>query len=135
MGIEWKDEFLTGLDEIDAQHHYFFRLIKQIERFESSAADQTSLLMKLLELKRYAAFHFASEESLMEAYEFDGLTAHRETHGDLTAQLQTQFELASRSVASLAKLKMFLYTWFAGHTTHDDKIFAIHVKTARDFPM
>jgi len=135
MAIEWKVEFLTGLDEIDAQHHYFFWLIKKIERFECAAGDQTSLLMVLLELRRYAAFHFASEELLMETYGYSGLPEHRKTHRDLAVQLQGQIELASRSTASLSKLKMFLYTWFAGHTTHDDQLFSGHVKAARELPL
>lgn len=131
MAIEWKDDFLTGLDEVDAQHHYFFRLIRKIERIESSNSDQTTLLMALLELRRYAAFHFASEEMLMETYQYDGLPEHRKLHQELTAQLQEQVELATRSAASLPKLKMFLYTWFAAHTTHDDKVCAEHIKAAR----
>ena len=135
MPIEWKVEFLTGLDEIDAQHHYFFRLIKKIERFESAAGDQTSLLLVLLELRRYAAFHFASEELLMETYGFGGLPEHKKTHRALADHLQEHIELSSRSAASLAKLKMFLYSWFAAHTTHDDQIFAGHVKAARELPL
>lgn len=132
MAIEWKDEFLTGLEEIDIQHQYFFRLIKRIERFESCALDDRALIMALLELRRYAAYHFASEEHLMEAYSYSGVLEHRKIHQNLADQLQGQIEAAARNSASLAKLKMFLYMWFAGHTTHDDQSFAKHIKDARN---
>jgi hemerythrin len=131
MAIKWKDEFLTGLDEIDAQHHYFFQLIKRIERFKSPASDETAVVTALLELRKYAGFHFASEEHLMGAYDYPGLSEHEKVHRNLTDQLQAQFEAAMRPAANLAKLKMFLYTWFAGHTTHDDQMYARHIKGVR----
>lgn len=59
--LEWTPEYLTGIDEIDLQHHYFLKLINRIEaKIASIALDQGHSPL-LTELGAYARFHCLSE--------------------------------------------------------------------------
>lgn len=77
---DWSDDYLLGIEEIDAQHKGFFeathRLYEAILNCEGEkAVEGTSAF-----LKDYARRHFQAEEAFMDRHGFPGLEDHKRLH-------------------------------------------------------
>jgi hemerythrin len=64
MDLEWDSDFETENETVDLQHRYFVDLINRVGinfRETDDAADKEKLIS---ELRKYADFHFTSEENI-----------------------------------------------------------------------
>ena len=114
--LNWKEEYATGVEEIDLQHRYFMGLINRLST-ELDHCDDESYRKRLLnELVKYASFHFVSEENLMFKFGYPDLDRHRKLHLDLIDKLS--WKIQPQSYESLFE---FLVDWFIRHTTEEDK--------------
>jgi hemerythrin len=78
--ITWTNDFSVGVATIDEQHR---RLIEMINRLvkESQATTQSETVSDLLtEMTKYAQEHFATEEDLMQQYNYPDLEEHVDQH-------------------------------------------------------
>jgi hemerythrin len=65
MSIQWREEFATGVPEIDAQHRRLFDMVNDLE-VRLHRGDSPAKMTDLLDgLARYASEHFAFEEDCM----------------------------------------------------------------------
>lgn len=129
--MDWQPEFETGHRGIDAQHRYFLSLILEAERllrFESLAGPPTQVPLLLKEITLYARFHFAYEDELMSRYSDPNAPLHRREHEQLLAELGLLEEHVLSGMEDTATLLLFLFNWFAGHTTVIDRDLADHVR-------
>jgi hemerythrin len=63
--IEWKDDYLTGIEEIDTQHKGFVKLINRLSIVQEFGNKKAIAVRLLNELGKYIEYHFASEENIM----------------------------------------------------------------------
>jgi hemerythrin len=64
MGLEWESDFETGNEYVDLQHGFFVDLINRVG-INFSETDDAAYTEKLIsELRKYAEFHFTSEENI-----------------------------------------------------------------------
>ena len=127
--IEWDAKFETGHQRIDFEHRIFLDLIRMFadEADRDEASDPRRMNRQLMEITKYAEFHFVSEENIMVDVGYPDVEAHREFHSVLLAELR---DMAFRLRAGRAKardLVEFLYHWFAQHTSTKDKLIAEYV--------
>jgi hemerythrin len=109
--LHWKDEYETGVEEIDLQHRYFMALINRMYS-EFKAAIHDEYRDRLFdELGRYAAFHFLSEENLMIKFGYPDLDRHHAMHRHLIDELSWRAQ--SKAYDALFE---FLVAWFVDHT-------------------
>ena len=81
MELEWESDFETGNEYIDLQHRYFLDLITRIrENFEeTNDVDYKGKL--IIELKKYADFHFTSEENIATPHNHpEVISSHHQRH-------------------------------------------------------
>ena len=107
MKYEFTKDYLTGIDEIDAEHQKLFDLTNECYELvmESAAEDKYDQIVALLgELRDYAATHFANEEAYMEKINYDKRFSERY----LDAIDENQQE-------ELLKILDFLARWLFGH--------------------
>jgi hemerythrin len=64
MEFEWQLDFETGNEYVDLQHRYFIDLIKRVGINFSESDDAAYKEKLIVELKKYADFHFTSEENI-----------------------------------------------------------------------
>lgn len=119
--------YSVRLEELDAQHKYFFFMLDGIEA-AITAGDQARIKQLLEELLRYAQFHFASEQALMASYGYAG-AAHLAEHTKLLSDVADQ--LKDTAVRPSA-LRMFLYDWLVDHIQKQDLALARFILSARD---
>jgi hemerythrin-like metal-binding protein len=77
------------------------------------------------EVKKYAEFHFASEENLMHDLRYPGLDEHRKRHSEMLSELSIRIGRANASWRNASHVLEFLTRWLDNHVRHDDRQFAM----------
>ncbi|MBL0209779.1 MAG: bacteriohemerythrin [Holophagaceae bacterium] len=122
--LEWRDEFLVGIDEIDNQHR---ELLANINRLATMIAtgDTSGIDGILAFLGEYVQFHFGTEERIMRELSYPLMGDHVREHQKLIEQF---IRLKGEIIAGLHdplylgfRIQLFLFDWFANHTTKTDR--------------
>ena len=128
---EWSDEYLIGIDEIDAQHRGFFeaaqRLYDHILNCEGENAAEESIEF----LKRYADEHFRTEEAFMERHGFPQLEAHKRLHAgflEVLDLLVDDLRVFGPSQHLADRALEVSQDWLIRHIADEDSQYAAYVK-------
>ena len=119
--LTWSPEFETGNDAVDFQHKYFLDLIRRIHQNLLHVDNPEYQHNLLLELVKYAEFHFLSEENIASAENLPGLDIHKERHQELIRELQKRLDEGKKSTDEYESLIIFVIEWFFGHTYLEDQ--------------
>lgn len=116
------DQYLTGLDEMDAEHRELIGLgnrVYLLSRDDDVTADQ--VFAALEDLTEHVRAHFATEERLMDESAFPAAAQHRTIHARMLDYLAEMADLVGASPLTVAiKLEKFLGSWFIWHMQKDD---------------
>ncbi len=130
--FHWDGCFLTGLDEVDQQHH---QLVNIINRFGSLMADnmasQQELEQLYQQLSDYAAYHFREEEKLMADFQMDRryLDHHIDVHNGFLDEVTSIYASISVSDQEQSRtLLKFLIHWLAYHILGEDQDMASQIR-------
>ena len=130
--FQWNPCFVTGLSEVDEQHH---RLVDVINRFGElvmceDGASSTALETVFSELADYAQYHFAEEEAMMAAMQMDARyrTQHRQSHEKFLNDVTHLHDSITDNNREAAKsLLQFLTHWLAYHILGTDQFMAAQI--------
>lgn len=129
------ESYMLGIPSVDEQHK---RLIFLCNKFRSDLMGcktgeikewYTSLQDSLKEATDYVITHFATEEKLMQASQYDEYEYHQFCHkffADTIAENVAALE--SATLESAVEFADYLKDWIMSHIAHEDKRFADHVK-------
>ena len=114
--VEWREEYNTGIDEVDSQHKHLFFLVKYLGL---ETIDET-----LNELADYVFAHFSAEQKLMEEGDYSELDHHREIHDGFVI---TVAECIASDHAwdddRIHELREYLNAWLIEHIMVEDQNF------------
>lgn len=125
MIFRWKENFSTGIEEIDKQHKRLFEIGGEIYNLAvlKDGQDHYDEIMRLIvSLKDYTVYHFGYEESLMEKYNFSELEKHKEQHNRFVEKLN-EIELQdidSRQEKIILDILDFIVNWISSHILGSD---------------
>lgn len=125
MIFKWKDNFSTGIEEIDKQHKRLFEIGGEIYNLATlkDGQDHYDEIMTLLSgLKDYTVYHFGFEESLMEKYNFSELDKHKVQHSrfiEKLNELETQ-DIDARQQKVILDILDFIVNWISSHILGSD---------------
>jgi diguanylate cyclase (GGDEF)-like protein/hemerythrin-like metal-binding protein len=127
--FQWNPCFVTGLHEVDAQHH---RLVDVINRFGELVMRESGTSIEALEtvfaeLADYTQYHFAEEESMMATVGLDARyrKQHRQSHDKFLKEVAQLHDSISDNNRTAAKsLLQFLTQWLAYHILGTDQFMA-----------
>jgi len=128
VDIVWRRWFEIGHETIDFEHKTFLGLINQLDHLAARGAPPERLARALDEIAKYAAFHFASEESVMLDADYDGFVQHRAHHRALLARLEEVIAAFEGGLDNVQEIITFLVLWFAEHTVNEDLDIAVAIK-------
>jgi hemerythrin len=128
INIEWNPSYSVGHERIDHEHRVFIDLIKNVSIAADQKQPKEKVLRLLEEVKKYADFHFFSEQNIMLDANYEGYAIHKEEHRMLLASLDDQIYNFRIDTKPLDDVVDFLFQWFALHTTSSDKKLAKHIK-------
>ncbi len=123
----WSDNLRVGVDAIDKDHQVIIALNNKIS---SSFCDQENLNDIIMELIKYAQYHFRREEAIMEVCDYPELKEHRELHQKLVAKVNRLAEDWSKNndPEMQHQLCHFLREWWMGHIMKVDVDIAQYAK-------
>lgn len=127
MKLEWSDDLAIGNPLIDAEHHFFLDLIRNIAYSVESETHSDFIVRLLIELEKYAEFHFYSEENIMLSCGYPELERHKQIHRHLLIKLANKIELYQSGETEAMNVLDFLTEWFMMHTLHEDRKIADHI--------
>lgn len=118
--IGWDKRYEVGHPRIDHEHQVFVDLLRTVSAAAAAGEPHERVGRLLLEVRKYAEFHFISEENIMIDSGFPDCENHRQEHGMLLAQLDQQFQQFRHGEIELGVIAEFMFEWFAMHTTRLD---------------
>lgn len=124
--IQWDDRFLVGISEIDRQHRDFIKLINRLLIINGTGASEVLAKRMLMELVKYAEYHFISEENIMLILQYEGMDAQHLEHQRIIGVLNGKVSGYLRQTETLEGLLGYLVEWFITHTTTEDRKIGLH---------
>jgi len=86
--LVWSDDYSVNVAEIDGQHKQLLEHVNNLHTGVEAQIDKKDLLELLVELYDYTAFHFASEEKLMDQHGMKEVSKHQKEHELLLKHLE-----------------------------------------------
>lgn len=130
---EFTDEYLTGIELIDAEHKELFHIIDeayQLLRTTISVNDFDKIMHILDRLKDYTVHHFQDEEEYMESISYEGLAAQKKAHAAFIDRLEhidlNKEEVEDNPQEYMQGLVEFLLGWLVNHILHTDRKIPCH---------
>lgn len=121
LNVQWDKKFDIGNEKIDSEHKIFFGLIQDYTNEVSSSRSVARIRRILNELKKYAEFHFISEQNLMIEINYPALLHHINLHSALLFRLEDFYHDLAVGEVTYESFALFLFEWFTLHTTIEDK--------------
>ena len=134
--FEWNQSFVTGLPQVDEQHH---ALVGLINRFSALLEGGRVLDIKQLErvcdeLSEYARYHFSEEQMFMDELGVDDRhgSHHSREHANFFLDLaRMRAEVTSGLPEAARHLLEFLIHWLAAHILGSDQSMARQIAAMR----
>lgn len=129
--FHWDEVFVTGLGEVDQQHHKLVDLINELgDAISSDGADATEIASIIQQLFSYTQYHFAEEERMMRAAKVD--ERHQKTHLNRHKEFLEEVQYIHANMATdpnaASHLLEFLTHWLAYHILGSDQNLARQIK-------
>lgn len=135
--FDWCEEMKCGVAVMDEQHQELFRIVREIEQLimhECRNVTSQQLLDIVCELREYTAYHFYTEEDLMDKYTYPSSAKHKAEHLALKTRI-LQIDLPALSNdpnRMLSNLKVLLQHFLFNHILQEDKTLGAYLKTCMD---
>ena len=126
--IIWSDSYSVGIPEIDAQHKVLLGILNTLNHdVHGDLTEQNMQLLlgeKLDKLNEYAAFHFMTEEKLLQEYlSMDSSTAgHISQHRQYWVSINHFKKLARSDEMKILALLDFMNSWWIEHILKTDAL-------------
>ncbi len=121
INLQWDSKYEIGHQRIDSEHKIFLGLIAETSSEIETACNVERIRRLQNELTKYAAFHFVSEENIMEETGYPDFAEHRKMHLQLLSTLDDCSHRLHSGVLDYQAYVAFLFEWFAMHTSNEDK--------------
>lgn len=122
--LEWKPEYLIGVDEMDYHHK---RLVDFINMLYSSLKrnDSSSIVDAVNNLLDYTIYHFKAEEAVLDNIGYPDLANHIPRHNQFIAKIEEVSEQMqkTKSIGGFG-IVAFLTEWLLKHILHEDRKYA-----------
>jgi hemerythrin len=120
--IEWKDEFNTGIKEIDNQHRGLFDIINKLTSTNRIDPEGRYFFITFSKLIDYARLHFLTEERYMRDAGYSNLDEHQKEHGNFLAAVTNMLQKLENKVPQTENdILTFLKEWYQEHILGSDR--------------
>lgn len=120
--FNWKNDFCTGIDEMDTHHKKFFGYLTQLEEAAGGNKGKEVVERGLKLADDYIKYHFAEEEKLLESTGFTGLVHQKREHEFFISQIRDLRERYALGDDYLPVSALeFMRSWFSHHILEEDK--------------
>jgi hemerythrin len=118
--IEWTNDLILGIPEIDEQHKQIVDYINKLVDVRGNP-DRKVTEEVVSELIGYTVSHFGFEESLMEQANYSYIEPHKRIHRLFEKRVKHYAERFVHGEEITEELIQMLYNWLIGHIRAEDK--------------
>jgi len=120
--LEWSSKFLTGNDQIDADHEGLFMIVNVLHDNVQKYGAETNITPVLTALGEYVKRHFSVEEKEMRRANYPGIAGHIEQHRAITRRIEAYVEQCNdrQNTIDVDELLEFLKAWLSSHVLKSD---------------
>ncbi|MCM1101440.1 MAG: hemerythrin family protein [Clostridium sp.] len=124
---EFKDEFLTGIEEIDREHRKLFEIADELYdlKCEEFIPDKYDNIKKILgELKDYTLTHFEHEEAYMQSIGYKRMFTQKSQH-DALKEIIGSWDLEAideNQDDAIEEMLKVVTDWLTDHILEQDKL-------------
>jgi len=119
--IQWDESYSIGISKIDEQHKELLALLNQANLLAEISENSDELRELVLNMTRYAYYHFQTEEELMNAYDYPDKKLHKEMHTAFKQQADGYLSDIVNGNGDALVIIHFLSEWLSGHVRGSDK--------------
>ena len=123
--IKWDEKHNIGIPLLDEQHRGIVSIINSLYYMMNLGTDSNKMCLSILNtIKEYSHIHFAAEEEFLKSSGYPDLTAHKELHGKLIAEMERMGRAAGRHDFTAVEAKPlldFLKNWWIKHINEEDR--------------
>lgn len=123
---EMKDEYLTGIESIDAEHRRLFELAEAtyqltVNDFIVDKYDELTALLE--ELKAYALTHFEHEEQYMKEHNYRGFLSQLAAHNEFREKISdlSLDRNDDNTDEIVQEVLAYIADWLVNHIYYSDK--------------
>lgn len=131
----WDQNFVTGLADVDGQHHALVDLFNELSRSLFLTDDSREIVLTEIfeRLVAYTHYHFSDEEALMKAEGVDErhVQAHKGLHQQFVAQVHSMWQQRSLMTDPAETFVGFLTSWLGMHILGVDQSLARQIVLIR----
>lgn len=121
----WNDSYSVGVNTIDVQHRKLVDMINKLNDAMSQGNGNLVLAGTFSDLLKYAATHFAVEETFMRKFNYPLFPQHKAEHDKLTQKaVMLKKELDDGKIAMSVQTIVFLKDWLINHILRTDKMYS-----------
>jgi hemerythrin len=114
--LKWSPDFSVGIDAVDFEHQNLIEDINLVLAELQDRRDIDLVVASIAEIHSEVAAHFALEERIMRAADYEEYDAHKNDHEDLLDQLRGLMDMTERDPDwALKSLSDELSKWFSNH--------------------
>lgn len=124
--MDWKSKYSLGIEEIDAQHKLLLGHFAKITAAVLENAAWSEVHYLIVDLRKFAEFHFEFEEALMRLYGYHRSAEHATTHREFFEQLD-RIERSSIVATVKHEVVRFLCDWLTKHILVVDRDYAQYI--------
>ena len=123
---EFKEEYVTGIKQIDEEHKRLFEIADEtynLSRKEFLVDKYDQVIQILKELKEYATMHFEHEEAYMESIGYKKMFTQKVQHNAFREKLNSWnlYDIDESSEEIVDEILNFLTNWLVSHILEHDK--------------
>lgn len=124
---EFKDEFITGIEQIDNEHRKLFEIANELYslKHEEFIPDKYDNIKEILsELKDYTMTHFEHEEAYMESIGYKRMFTQKSQH-DALREIINNWDLDAideNQDESIDEMLNTVTDWLVNHILNQDKL-------------
>jgi methyl-accepting chemotaxis protein/hemerythrin len=119
--IAWSNDLSVNVKVIDKQHQHFIEILNSLYNTVLIEGDQKVVDKMFKELKKYANYHFATEEKLFKKFAYPEAQEHIEAHQKLNQELKAFEARKKKGEDIVSDLLNFMEDWLVSHLNYMDK--------------
>ena len=120
--LEWRDDFLIGVEELDFEHMDLFRRLNELERGIAAEIGKARIDDDLDAIELRVEAHFALEEKFMRETRFPGFVAHKREHDKFLDEIRGLMDRFAEAHDPQVVRALFheLQRWIIHHVVESD---------------
>ena len=120
--FHWTEALSVNVKVLDEQHQKLIDTMNELDQALRTRQGDSAVDAVLYKMVNFASEHFATEEALMEKYDFPGLSTHRFQHEMFRKKIAQFLDDHKAGKAGVpVSLMLFMREWLKDHVSTTDK--------------